>query len=210
MCRWGAVALLLLLAAACSAGLHSSAPAAQTYILRAHSAPAARRTARTEGASLRVERPAAAPGLQSARIVLVQSDHRMGYFAGTQWAAELPLLVEELAVERLRASGDWTAVQAADSPFASAWFLQITIRRFEAQYTADAAPTAQVVFDCALGRRADRALLASFSAQGSAVASANRVSAVVAAFDEAVNAALDELAAASAAAVRNSQSPSSP
>jgi cholesterol transport system auxiliary component len=203
-------ALALLLAAACSGGLHSSAPAAQTYILRATPAPHAPPAAMAAGANLRVERPSAAPGLQSAHIVIVQPNHRMGYYAGSQWAAELPLVVEELAVERLRATGDWIAVQDSESAFASEFFLQITIRRFEAQYTTDAAPTAQVAFDCAIGRRADRALLATFSAQGAAVASANRVSAVVAAFEEAANAALSDLAAASAAALKSSQSRSSP
>jgi cholesterol transport system auxiliary component len=202
--------LALLLASGCSAGLHSSAPPAQTYVLRAAQPPHAQPAAKAAAASLRVERPAAAPGLQSARIVIVQSDHRMGYYAGSQWAAELPLVVAQLAVERLRATGDWTAVHDADSAFASEWVLQITIRRFEADYASAAAPTAQVALDCALGRRADRALLASFSAQGTAVASANRVSAVVAAFEEAANAALSEIAAQSAAAVKSSQSRSSP
>lgn len=203
-------ALLLPLAAACSGGLHSSAPAAQTYILRATPAVPGPPAAKAGVASVRVERPAAAPGLQSAHIVLVQSDHRMGFYAGSQWAAELPLLVEELAVERLRATGDWTAVHDAGSAFASEWFLQITIRRFEAEYSAAAAPTAQVALECALGRRADRVLIASFGAQGAAVASANRVSAVVTAFEQAANAALSEVVAASAAAVKSSQSRSNP
>jgi ABC-type uncharacterized transport system auxiliary subunit len=98
----------------------------------------------------------------------------------------------------------------SESAFSSEYFLQITIRRFEAEYTSDAAPTAQVAFDCALGRRADRVLLASFTAQGAAVASAKRVGATVAAFEEAANTALSELAADSAAAVKSSQFRSNP
>lgn len=203
-------ALALVLAASCSGGLRSNAPASQAYILRVAHAPQTPPPAPPSAASLRVELPLPGPGLQSERIVIVQPDHRMGFYAGSQWAAELPYVVEELAVERLRAAGDWVAVSDSGSAFFSEYFLQITIRRFEAEYTSDAAPTARVAFDCAIGRRADHALLASFPAQGEAVASANRVAAVVAAFERAANAALSELAAGSAAAVRSSQVPSSP
>ena len=113
-------------------------------------------------------------------------------------------------MERLRASGEWAAVIDSESAFSSEYFLQITIRRFEAEYTRDAAPTARVAFDCAIGRRADHVLLAGFTAQGAAIASANRMSAVITAFEEAANAALNELVADSIAAVKNSPVPSSP
>jgi cholesterol transport system auxiliary component len=202
--------LTLLLVAACSGGLRSNAPASQTYTLRAVHAPQTPPAAQPSAASLRVELPLPAPGLQSERIVIVQPDHRMSYYAGSQWAAELPLIVEELAVERLRATGDWVAVSDSKSAFSSEYLLQITIRRFEAEYTTDAAPTARVAFDCAIGRRADHALVASFTAQGEAVASTNRVGAVVAAFEQAANAALSHLAEGSVAAVRSSQFPSNP
>jgi len=206
--RYYVAAALLLLVTACS--LRSNAPASQTYILRAQ-VPQKPGAAPPATASLQVSLPIPAPGLYSERIVLVQPDHRMSYFAASQWAAELPHLVEALAIERLRASGDWAAVSNSGSAFASEYFLQISIRRFEAEYTSTAAPpTAQVVFDCAIGRRADRTLLASFTAQGAASASANRVGAVVAAFEEAANTALSELTTDSAAALKNSQSPSSP
>jgi cholesterol transport system auxiliary component len=201
--------LTLLLAAGCAGGLRSNAPAAQTYTLRVASAPqmpAAPRPATI----LRIELPLAAPGLHSEHIVIVQPDHRMSYYAGSQWAADLPLIIEELAVERLRSTGDWAAVIDSESAFAGDYFLQITIRRFEAEYTGNAAPTARVAFDCAIGRRGDRLIIASFTAQGAAVASANRVTAVVAAFEEAANAALSELAADSIGAVKSSQLPSNP
>jgi cholesterol transport system auxiliary component len=208
--RYYVAIVMLALAAACSGGLRSNDPASQTYILRIH-APQAPNVTRPATASLQVALPAPAPGLHSERIVLVRPDYRMSYFAASQWAAELPHLVESLAIERLRATGEWAAVIDSDSAMASDYFLQISIRRFEAEYTSDAAPpTAQVVFDCAIGRRADRTLVASFTAQGAATASANRVGAVVAAFEEAANTALSELATDSAAAVKNSQSPSSP
>jgi cholesterol transport system auxiliary component len=205
-----ALAVLTLLLAACSGGLRSNAPASQTYVLRVTGTPPTPAAARAAGPSLRIERPSAAPGLRSERIVIMQPDHRMSYYAGSQWAAELPQVIQELAVERLRASGEWSSVVDSESAFASEYFLQITIRRFEADYTTDAAPTAWVTLDCAIGRRADHLLLAGFTAQGSASASTNRMSAVVAAFEAAANAALSEVAAGSAATLKSPPAPSSP
>jgi cholesterol transport system auxiliary component len=207
----GIAVVMLLFAAACSGGLRSNAPLAQAYYLRAHAPQTPAPAQPAAGLTLLVTRPLPAPGLRSDHIVIVQPDHRLSYFAASEWAEELPQVVEALAIERLRATGDWAAVSDSDSAISSEYFLQIAIRRFEAEYTSDAAPpTAQVVFDCAFGRHADRMLLASFSAHGTAVASANRVGAVVTAFEEAANAALSEVTARSVAAVRSSQAPSNP
>ena len=158
--------------------------------------------------SLQIARPTASPGLDSEHIIIVEPDHRMSFYAGSRWSAELPLLVEELTVERLRASGTWDAVHSSTSSFSSEYYLQIAIRRFEAEYTGDAAPTVRVVFDCEIGRRAS--LLASFSVAGDAAAGANRAGAVVSAFEQAANAALTQLAQKSAAAVKNPPGPSTP
>ena len=60
-----------------------------------------------------------------------------------------------------------------------------------------------VAFDCTLGRHRDRELLSSFTAQGSAVAAADRLNDVVAAFETAATAAVSELEKQAAAAVAN-------
>jgi hypothetical protein len=60
-----------------------------------------------------------------------------------------------------------------------------------------------VALDCTLGRHRDRELLATFTAQGSAVARADRLSDVVAAFDAATTAAVSELEKQATAAVAN-------
>ncbi len=53
-------------------------------------------------ASLHVNRPMAAPGLDSDHIVLVQPDHKMSYYVASRWPADLPSVVESLAVDTLR------------------------------------------------------------------------------------------------------------
>jgi cholesterol transport system auxiliary component len=134
------------------------------YVLRASAAPP-RSELTSSTVSLHVGRPIAGPGLDSDHIVLVQSDHRMSYFAGSRWPAALPAVVEALAVDTLRSSGAWSTVQDSGSAFSSDYLLQIVIRRFEAGYSGgSAAPQVHVVLDCTVGRRAGREVLASFLA----------------------------------------------
>jgi cholesterol transport system auxiliary component len=220
--RWRGATLLALCVGVvgCSGLFRSNAKPEQIYYLRAPSAPPASPASGTSGSaagvaaaagtaapaspvSLRVVGPIADPGLDSARIMLVQADHRMNFYSGARWPAPVPELIESLAVQTLRASGDWASVQDSASPFPADYLLQMHVRRFEADYTAGGtAPLAQVVFDCTVGRRHGREVLASFTVAGSAAASANHLSQVVAAFEQATGAALDALVQQSVQAAR--------
>ncbi len=197
------VAAAGLLLAGCSGGLHSDVPSAQVYMLRAAGHPLAVMGQSGAVGSVRVGRPAAAPGLDTDHIVTVQSDHRMSFYSGSRWPASLPAVVESLAVDALRGSVVWSNVQDSASSFASDYVLQIVIRRFEADYSVNpATPEIHVILDCTLGSRASREVIASFLASGTAMAAANRLGDVVSAFEDASNQALGEVAARSAEAVR--------
>ncbi|HKD54200.1 MAG TPA: ABC-type transport auxiliary lipoprotein family protein [Steroidobacteraceae bacterium] len=201
---------LLLCLAGCGNFFQSNAKPEQTYILRpptAASAPAATAgssappggdntaTAAARAPSLRVGRPMAAPGLETAHIMLVQSNHRMNFYTGSRWAASVPDLIESLTVETLRGSGDWSAVQDSTSPFPSEYLLTINVQRFEADYTGGgAAPVVYVVLHSTLGRREGRDVIATFTASGEAPATENRLGAVVTAFETATGSALTSLA----------------
>jgi cholesterol transport system auxiliary component len=215
-CPAGALAVVFaFMLAGCSGLFHSSNPASQVYVLRAANHP--RSEPAHASASVYVGRPIAGPGLESDHILLVQSDHRMSYFVASRWPAALPAVVEALTVDALRASGAWSTVQDSASAFSSDYLLQVVIRRFEADYSMTSgaggsaqAPEVHVVLDCTLGRRAGRQIIDSFVAEGSAAASANRLGDVVAAFEDASNKALDELAARTAEAVKTSQKVETP
>jgi len=203
--------LLCLCLTGCSGLFQSKAKPEQVYFLRAPAvasyapaqpadsaaaAPAAAAAAAAAAmpASLRITRPLASPGLDTARIMLVQTDHRMNFYSGSRWPAPATQLVEALAVETLRATGAWTSVQDSTSPFPSDYLLQIHVRRFEADYTeGGGAPVVHVVLDCVVGRRQGREVLATFTASGSAAAAANRQAEVVAAFEQATGTALQSL-----------------
>jgi ABC-type uncharacterized transport system auxiliary subunit len=222
---------IVLLATGCSGGLRSDAPAMQIYILRAVASPPRAPDATAAGTALargldsathssngasptpsvQLPRPSADPGLATELITLVRSDRRLDYYAGSRWAGELPDVIETLAIDTLRASGEWGAVHESPSPFLSDYLLQINIRRFEADYTdGGVAPKVHVVLDCTLARRIGRELVTAFVAEGVADASENRLSAVVAAFEKAANTALATMAERSAAAAKTASLTSGP
>ena len=196
--------LCTILSGGCSGLFHSTAHPEQTYYLRApaaagNGAPATAAVA----ASLRVGHPVAAPGLDSSHIMLVQADHRMNFYIGSRWPAPVADVLEALAVETLRASGAWTSVEDSTSPFPSDYLLQVAVRRFEADYTAGGGvPEVHVTLDCIIGRRAGRDVVATFVVSGATLATANRLSDVVSAFEQATGAALGALSQQAAQAVR--------
>jgi cholesterol transport system auxiliary component len=201
------VALLCALSA-CSGLFKSTARPEQTYYLRSPAAASAGAEGGAApppplGVSVRIGHPLAAPGLDSPHIMLVQADHRMNFFAGSRWAAPAPDVVEALLVQTLRASGLWTSVEDTASPFPSDYLLQITVRRFDADYTeGTAAPVVHVALEGIIGRVEGREVVATFSAAGSAPAGANRLHEVVSAFEQASGSALEALAQQAAQAVR--------
>lgn len=199
--------LIGLAVAGCSSLLRSNAPPVQIYTLRAASvsSESGAEPAAVAAASLRVAHPLAGPGLGTSQIVLLQPDHRLNVYAASAWAADAPALLESLAVDTLRGSGEWRSVEDAESPFPSDYLLQISIRRFDADYSggADAPPTVRVTLDCTLGKEEGRDIVATFVASGSAVASANRLGDVVAAFQQATDAAMASLSRQASAAARS-------
>jgi cholesterol transport system auxiliary component len=209
--RTAALMLGATLAAGCTNLFHSDAKPEQTYVLRAPgaldapagtSAPAATTTPLAELGSIQVLRPIGAPGLDGPHIILVQADHRMNFYVGSRWPAPLPDVIEALAAETLRAAGEWQSVQDSASAFPSEYVLQISVRRFEADYTVGATPQINVVLDCTLGARQGRELVASYVAAGSAPAASDRMREVVAAFERASSTALASLEAQTASATR--------
>jgi ABC-type uncharacterized transport system auxiliary subunit len=187
---------------ACGGLFHSNARPDQVYYLRAKPIPPG---GAPVAASLRFSRPSATPGLDSAEIITVQSDRRMSFFVASRWPAPASSIIEMLAVEKLRDANLWPSVADSTSPFPSDYVLQVTIRRFEADYTSGATnPDVHVVLDCLVGKREGREVVGSFLAEGSAKASANTMSAVVPAFEAAANAAIDSMATQTLAVMRDS------
>ena len=201
--------LLCLGLAGCSGLFQSKAKPEQTYYLRAPAARTAATSAPAIPASVRVIRPAASPGLDTSRIMLVEADHRMNFFSGSRWPATAPELIEALAVQTLRTSGAWVSVGSSGGPFPADYLLQIHVQRFEADYSEGTAgaPVVHVVLECVVGRREGREVLTTFTAAGSAAAAANRLGEVVMAFEQATGVALEALSRQTEQAVRADRPP---
>jgi cholesterol transport system auxiliary component len=184
----------------CGGVFQSKLAAPQAYVLRLP--PATAPATPAPGGSVLVQRPEAGPGLDTNRIALLRSDQRFDYYAASLWAAPVPDLIESVMLDALRATGSFSAVFDDAAPYAPVYNLRCGLRRFEADYTTGGrTPTVHVALDCTLGRRRDRALLASFTAQGSSVAGEDRLNKVVAAFEAAAATAMKELGRAAADAI---------
>jgi len=198
----GAVAgVAALLLSACS-GLHADRSSPQAYTLRymapadASGAPAtAHPLVAGQGApALQVLHPLAAPGLESDSIAVLREGQKLDGYVGARWAGPLPDLVEAMAVDALRARGLYRSVQGDAAPFTSEQVLQLELNRCAAVYDGTNAPTVQVRIVASFGRRDDRRLLGTQVLEASAAAASNRLGAVAAAYEQALNAALAQLA----------------
>jgi cholesterol transport system auxiliary component len=203
---------IVLTASGCTGLLQREAVPEQTYLLRAASASAPPGSASSDAnsPSLRIGRTLTAPGLENDRIMLVRSDHRVDFYVGSRWLAAVPQMIEDLATETLRGSGAWASVHDSQGAFPTDYFLQLDIRRFEADYTESTNPRVRVVLECTLGRRMDRERVSHFVAQATVAADENRMSSVVAAFESATQQSLAVISERAAEVLRTSTAQSTP
>ena len=190
-----AVQSLPLLLAGCG-GLTTGAAPDQRYVLR----PA---LAKGEGprieATLQLLHPVAEPGLDTARIALVQPGNRLDYYAGGTWAGPLTDVTESLFAQALRGSGRFAQVASDAAGMGADFVLAVTLRRFEAEYGAGGeAPRVKLRLACTLSSRREHRQLAGFDIESEAVASANRLGSVVDAMEVAAQDAAGQLVARSA------------
>lgn len=205
-------ALLAVVLGGCS-GLRSREPETVSYLLRVPAAasagaPATAPAGPLAARSLKVVRVLAQPGYDGDRILLVGADRSLGFFAASRWVDTLPQIVGTLAVETLRNTAALRTVLDENAPFAPDYTLRLTIRRFDAEYPARGAPPRITVSLACTVARGDRTILANFVVESRTEAEADRMAAVVAAFEAATQQALadatartlDALVAAGAAA----------
>lgn len=204
--RFAAAGTLALIGlAACTGSLFRSKVAPPTiYMLSAGaaspgtagpaaaSAPAAARIA----VDLAVLRPKLRPGLESDRIAVLYPDRRLDYFAGARWSGPLGEVLQDLAVQEFHARANLRTVSGDASVFASAYWLEIEVTDFQAEYTsAAAAPTVRVQLRARIGASGDRRILGELAASAQQPAAENRLTSIVDAYARAADAALAQIVA---------------
>jgi len=188
-------------AAACTGSLfQSKVVAPSTYLL---SAPSGIRTAASSApapapaplaADLAVLKPRVRAGLDTDRIAVLYPDRRLQYFADARWSGSLDDVVQDLAMQAFRNGAQLQNVSADASAFGSGYWLEIEIADFQAEYaSAGAPPTINVRLLARVGSAGTRHILGSFNAGARQTATDNRLTAIVDAYERAVNAALAEI-----------------
>ncbi len=175
---------------ACS-GLRSDAPAPVTYLLRAPAVGAPSPT--LSGIALRVERVQVPPGFDTDRILVLREPRVLDHYVASRWTGPLPAVLSSLTVETLRGAGAFGSVHDAAAALHSDYSLRVVVRRFEADATGGGPPLVRVQLDGTVSRRADRGVVATFVASAEVPSAAQRMGAIVAAFDTAVGKALSEV-----------------
>jgi ABC-type uncharacterized transport system auxiliary subunit len=206
--RWArcAAALPVFCLAACTGSLfHSKVAPPTVYLLSAGApaptapaapaAPAGASSATLIPADLTVLKPRLRSGLESDRIAVLYPDRHLDYFAQARWSGPLGEVLQDLAVQEFRSHANLRAVSGDASVFGSAYWLEIEVTDFQAEYTSTAAPTVHVHFLARLGGSGDRRILGQFAANAQQLAAENRLTAIVGAYELAADAALAEIAA---------------
>jgi cholesterol transport system auxiliary component len=145
-------------------------------------------------ADLAVLRPHVRAGLDTDRIAALYPDRRLEYFADARWSGPLDDVVQDLAVQAFRNSARLRHVSSDASAFASGYWLEIEVADFQAEYAAvGAPPTINVRLLARVGSAGDRNILGSSTAGARQAATDNRLTAIVDAYERAVDSALAEI-----------------
>jgi cholesterol transport system auxiliary component len=187
--RVTALVILALVAGGCVGDMKRDAPEPSVYVLTPPAVPAGA----TLPADLEVLRPVAAPALRTDRIATRLAGNRMDYYAGARWGGELRMVVQSSVVESVRATMRFRTVQAEPGSFRATHLLGVEVSHFEVDYSGGAAPVARVTLTATVARRQDRHTLASWTATAEQPATANTLTAVTAALDQAFGSAAGEL-----------------
>lgn len=205
MSRLGLRALVLpaLCLSACTGSLFQSKATPPTvYLLSAGLAsprdglPAPGTPAAEIPVDLAVLKPKAHAGLESDRIAVLYPDRRLDYFADARWSGSLGEVLQDLVVQEFHSRANLRTVSGDASVFASAYWLEIEVTDFQAEYASAAtAPTVHVHFLARLGSSGNRHILGQFAANAQQLAAENRLSSIVDAFAHAADASMAEIVA---------------
>ena len=192
-----AVALPLIGLAACGSLFRSKIAPPTVYMLPAGAGSA--QTASTGAvipADLAILKPKMRTGLETDRIAVLYPDRHLDYFADARWSGPLDDVLQDFAVQEFHTHANLRTVSGDASVFPSAYWLEMEVTDFQAEYTsAAAAPTVHVQILARVGNSGDRRVLGRFVANARQQAADNKLSAIVDAYARAADAALADIVA---------------
>lgn len=188
-----AVALggLVLAVAGCS-GLPLGGPAPTLYTLSPKSTfpPDLPTVARQLG----VDRPTSPAALATTRIAVTRDPFTIDYYAGARWIDEAPDMVQRLLIESFENSHRIVGVGRESVALRSDIVIQVELREFQAEYLDGAEiPTIHVRINAKLVRMPQRHIVAATTVERSLRSPDNRMTSIVAVFDEALGKVLRDI-----------------
>jgi len=164
-------------------GLQRDAPEPATYVLTPPRPEVV--TTIFLPADVAVLAPKAVPELATQRVATRWPGNRIDYYAGARWGGETAQVVQSALVEGLRGTGNLRSVEADPTRFRPTHVLSVELTRLEADYTAGGVPVARVEMTATVARHPERRALSSWTVRAEQPASADTLTAVMAALDEA-------------------------
>jgi cholesterol transport system auxiliary component len=145
---------------------------------------------------LAILKPTLRAGLETDRIAALYPDRRLDYFADARWSGSLGEVLQDLTVQEFHSRANLRTVSGDSSVFASAYWLEIEVTDFQAEYTAaSTAPVVHVHLLARLGSSGDRHILGQFVANAQQPAGENRLTSIVDAYARAADAAVAQIVA---------------
>lgn len=151
--------------------------------------------------ALAIDVPDASDAIDTRRIALIKSDATLDYYANSVWPDRLPVLVQTALVAAFQASGRIPSVTRIQDALHADYELGTEIRDCAAHYSAEddgkpgGIPKVTVSLVAQMSTAHGRKIVASFTAKQDASASQNSTSAVAAAFNAALGAAVGQIVA---------------
>ncbi|WP_297732262.1 ABC-type transport auxiliary lipoprotein family protein [uncultured Maricaulis sp.] len=145
---------------------------------------------------IEIDTPNAPRGLSGDQIAIMRDGSSLAYIHGARWISPAPRLLQSLVVDTFNARQSGLAPTRADDGVRADYELRLDMQEFEAVYDRgeDAAPIIRVRLAARLVAENGRRFAGARVVTSEVRASANRTTAIVAAFDQAAREASREIA----------------
>lgn len=143
---------------------------------------------------LAIEEPVPTGGLGTDRIAVRPSPLELRYFSKVRWAERVPRMVQTLLIQSFQDSGAFPAVTRQPIGLHRGHSLRTELRAFEVEkFAKGQAPLVRVVITAQLVTLPREEIVATKTWEARRVAQGSEMVAVVAAFDEALDAVVAEM-----------------
>ena len=136
--------------------------------------------------------------------ILTVTGARVAYLADARWISTASVLFDEAVLRGFDASASTVRIINRNEPALAVCILRLDVQQFEADYDhgPGGAPQVNIVVHATLLRAADRAIMRDEVFRGVVRARANRVTSIVAAFDEGVRQVITQVVAMTSESAR--------